>query len=244
VSGVRRACVLALLLAACGGDAGGPLRYDELLTGGAQEGDALPLIVAMHGRGSDPQRFGALAFHGFALRARIALLEAPILEEGGRAWFTFTWGVGGASADARALVPRIQATVEAIQRRRHPTGRPIITGFSQGAMLVYPLLALHPATYGGGVPVSGAILPDEMPATFDGAPIPPVRALHGDVDPIIPAQADTEAVDALKAAGATDASVEIVPGAVHWISGKMRERFQATLEELVARDAAATTPTP
>lgn len=230
--------VAVFLLAGCAGGAAarGPLRSFELLTGGAHETDTLPLIVALHGRGSTPQRFQRV-FQGFAVPARVAFLEAPIPEDHGRAWFTF-----GLFADPpaaiRALLPRIEATVAALAAA-HPTrGKPVVTGFSQGAMLIYPFLALHPATFCGAVPVAGAAWPELIPARLDGARLPPIRALHGDADEVIPASAESQTIETFRARG-SDATLEIVPGAHHWIGGALRARFQAELAAMIATEGRA-----
>ena len=113
-----------------------PLETLEVITGGASETDALPVVLELHGRGDRPERFRRI-FEGFTPRARVVLLRAPIVEDDGLAWFTFperdTWT--HVAREVSQLAERTIATLEAIEARHGVHGVPVVTGFSQGAMM-------------------------------------------------------------------------------------------------------------
>lgn len=232
----RIALALALL-AACSGprdtttSAPAPLAYVELLTGGAAADDTLPLIVALHGRGDTADGF-ARAFRDMPLPARVALLRAPIPEHDGDAWFTFqrtrTWE--HVADDLETLSDRVVATTDAIEAAHPSRGRPILTGFSQGAMIAYAMALRHPERFGALDPVSGA-LSTELLARHrpEPAQVPPIVAFHGTRDEIIPIDADRDAADVL---GRHGIHVEVRPhDATHWLDGEMRADLWRTIED-------------
>jgi phospholipase/carboxylesterase len=211
-----------------------PLEHVEVLTGGASIDETLPLVVALHGRGDRPERFARI-FEGFAPRARVVLLRAPIVENDGLAWFTFpdedTWG--HVAREVVRMGERTIATVEAIEARHPSRGAPVVTGFSQGAMIVYSLALRHPDRFALFAPVSGVYVRNTAPTTPVTSATPPrVVALHGTRDPIIPIDADRESVEELRALGV---NVELREhDAVHWIDGELQRDLQALIASAIA----------
>ena len=221
--------LVALALAACGSTspataaANGTLAYVELLTGDATATATLPLVVALHGRGDTADGF-TRAFRDMPTPARVVLLHAPIHEgESGDAWFTFqpvdTWQ--RVAEDVDVLCDRVVATVDAIETAHSSRGRPILTGFSQGAMITYAMALRHPDHFAALYPVSGVMITElyrHDPA--DPAHTPPIVAFHGTRDEIIPIDADREAIGTL---GQRGIHVELRPhDATHWLDGEMR----------------------
>jgi len=214
--------VVGLLFAACGSRAPStePLTWIE--RGGQGE---LPLIVALHGRGDQPERFSQV-FEELEVPARVLLVRAPLDEGRGRGWFSFRLGFDAAMDDLGALLPRLHQTIGDYQRT-HPTrGQPILMGFSQGAMIVYAYAARYPTQVGVAIPISGG-LPDRFEPA-DGAALPPFRAIHGSADEVIEPAWNRRSVRALSALGA-DASYTEVAGAPHWMTQDMRSALHRAL---------------
>ncbi|MEM9071905.1 MAG: prolyl oligopeptidase family serine peptidase [Myxococcota bacterium] len=205
-----------------------PLPVVERLLGGATDSEPLPLVVALHGRGSDPERF-ARFFEDAPFKARLLLVEAPIDEGNGRAWFSFRGkGREELSAEMRGLAAQVVRSTE-IAMAQHPTiGKPVVTGFSQGAMIVYILALEHGDRYDLAVPVSGTLFGSFVPNAEVQSP--PIVALHGEDDPIIPMRSGQRNLDALRRRG-VDVSFHTFPEIPHWIMGAMKEKLHETLAE-------------
>jgi phospholipase/carboxylesterase len=144
-----------------------------------------PLVVLLHGRGSNEREILSLAPH-LPANAAYAAVRAPIGEGGGFAWFA-NRGIG------RPVAESLAATMgwfrDWLDDVASP-GRPVVlVGFSGGAAFAGGLVLADPARYAGA-----AILYGTMP--FDaGVPIEAGRLAHlpvfvaqGDADQVIPAE--------------------------------------------------------
>lgn len=213
------------------------LPYVEHRTAEAAESASLPMIVALHGRGSDEQRFLRF-FEGYPTPARVISVQAPIDEGDGRAWWSFRGKTERMLRDETGmLAAQIVATAREACARYPTRGAPVVTGFSQGAMLVYRIALDHPDAFGGAVSVSGVLFSgwaSQALATPDEAPL--LVALHGGRDPIIPASSEYRSVRELGAAGfaACYREFDDVP---HWIMGEMQPAFHEELSLAIARAA-------
>ncbi len=206
-----------------------PLAYQLLYTAEAKPGDRLPMIVALHGLGDTPARFATL-FAGFPEPARVVVPEAPRpARNGGRSWFGIRFP-GGAprlrEAQLVASAERVAALVERLSRELPTEGRPRLCGFSQGGALALLLAWLRPELWDRVVPVAGylpeGLLPRGPPAA--GAPRPPIRALHGQADPVVPFALDRGTVEKLAGLG-HDARLEAFPEVVHTIAPAVHARL-------------------
>lgn len=210
-----------------------PLEWVEIRTGGASETDTLPLIVAMHGRGDRAEGF-ARTFEGFEVPARIALLRAPIREGDGDAWFTFrrvdTWR--HVAEDLDAVSDRVARTIDAITASRPTRGLPVAVGFSQGGNLAYTLALRHPRRFMAIFPVSSGFIDEALTTQrFDVEHTPPIIALHGRQDEVIPVHVDRETVTELRGLGL---SIELREhDAPHWINEAMRSDLQGEIARVL-----------
>lgn len=215
---------LTLMLTACGTTPSTapdePLEYVE-----RQGRGELPLIVALHGRGDRPERYSEV-FAELDVPARVLLVRAPIDEGRGRGWFSFRMGFDEAMDDLDALLPRLRATIRAYVAE-HPTlGRPILTGFSQGAMIVYAYAVRYPDELAAAVPISGG-LPDRF-VPGRGGELPPLRAIHGSEDEVVEPRWSRRSVRRLRERGA-DATYTEVEGAPHWMTPPMRAAMREAM---------------
>ena len=142
-----------------------------------------PLVVLLHGRGSNEEDVIGLAEHLPAGPA-YAAVRAPIAEGGGYAWFA-NRGVG------RPVAESLRATMDWFRGwldEAAPDGRPVVlVGFSGGAAFAGGLLLDDPTRYAGTAVLYGTLPFDAgVPTTasrLDGAR---VLVIHGDRDTVIP----------------------------------------------------------
>jgi phospholipase/carboxylesterase len=144
---------------------------------------AAPLVVLLHGRGSDEREILALAQH-LPDGPQYAAVRAPIAEGGGFAWFA-NRGIGRPVATSlRSTMDWFRGWLDDVA----PPGRPVLlVGFSGGAAFAGGLVLDDPSRYAGA-----AILYGTLP--FDaGVPVEPGRlagvpvlVAQGDADHVIP----------------------------------------------------------
>lgn len=183
------------------------VHYLEFVTAGADPEAELPMIIAIHGLGDSPEGFRGL-LERFEQPARVILPRG--LDAHGPGWSWFPVRVSDVSDDdlqqlavgieraADALVPAI----EQLTAQRPTTGKPIVTGFSQGGMLSFALAIQHPQLFSAAFPLGGW-LPEPLwpgPASAD-TPMIPILAFHGDADARVPYPATVAAVAHLEQAG-------------------------------------------
>jgi phospholipase/carboxylesterase len=149
---------------------------------GATDPDA-PLVVLLHGRGSNEADIIALADH-LPDGPGYAAVRAPISEGGGYAWFA-NRGIGRPIAESLAdTMAWFRTWLDTVA----PAARPVVlVGFSGGAAFAGGLILDNTTRFGGA-----AILYGTLP--FDaGVPTTPGRlaglrvfVAHGDTDTVIP----------------------------------------------------------
>ena len=142
-----------------------------------------PLVVLLHGRGSNEADIIGLADH-LPAGAAYAAVRAPLAEGGGYAWFV-NRGIGRPVAESLAdTMAWFRAWLDDVAA----DGRPVLlVGFSGGAAFAGGLLRADRDRYAGA-----AILYGTLP--FDaGVPTTPRRlagarvlVIHGDQDMVIP----------------------------------------------------------
>ena len=128
------------------------------------------------------------------------------------------------------------AFAEAIARDRPTLGRPVIGGFSQGAMLTTVIAARSPDALGAGFPIGGFLPDDVEPVAAAGRPVP-LHVFHGEVDEIISVEAARDTVRRLRAAG-HDVTLKTYPGLGHGIDRRLLEDFAAAADAALAAEAA------
>lgn len=211
------------------------VRFVVRVTGGAQASDRLPLIVALHGLGDSPENFIGL-YTEMGLRARIAAAAGLDRMGDGYSWFPSRAGtphaqwVAGIRRATDALIPEIRRVA-----RDNPTcGLPVVTGFSQGGMLSYAVIARPDGGVFAALPIGG-LLPRELwPQARDiGGLLPAVYAFHGTADERVPFASDREANEAFRAVG-YHAELREYPGIGHNIPPGMQSDLQARLRAVLA----------
>lgn len=152
----------------------------------AWHGDAAPgapLVVLLHGRGSNEADIIGLADHLPAGPA-YAAVRAPIREGGGYAWFA-NRGIGRPIAESLA---ETMSWFRTWLDETAPDGRPVVpVGFSGGGAFAGGLILADPGRY-AGAGILYATLPFEagVPTTPDRLAGKAVLVAHGDADQVIP----------------------------------------------------------
>ena len=142
-----------------------------------------PLVVLLHGRGSDETQILGLAAHLPAGPA-YAAVRAPIAEGGGYAWFA-NRGIGRPVAESlRATMDWFRAWLDEVA----PPGRPVVlVGFSGGAAFAGGLVLDDPTRFAGAAILFGTLPFDAGLATAPGRLAHlPVLVAQGEADHVIP----------------------------------------------------------
>lgn len=209
----------------------GGQRFLVFETGGAEAKDALPLIVALHGGGGEPQDMQS-HFEKMQLRARVILPRAPYVRGTGRSWYPMEYGQLGTHAQEAVAFDMADALARnlAVYRERYPTvGKPIISGFSFGGDMALLVALRHPAAISVAFPIAARWTPSWLPTRNTCAPeCPRIHAFHGDSDPVVPLGPTSEAVSALSVAGYR-AYLTLLTGVGHEFTPEMDVLLQQAL---------------
>lgn len=149
---------------------------------GQQDGER-PLVVLLHGRGSNETDIVALADH-LPDNLDYAAVRAPIGEGGGYAWFA-NRGIGRPVTESLADT---MAWFRTWLDDAAPAGRPaVLVGFSGGAAFAGGLILGDPQRYAGAAVLYGTLPFDAgVPTTPERLAGLPVLVVHGDTDVVIP----------------------------------------------------------
>jgi phospholipase/carboxylesterase len=214
------------------------IRFIERASGGASLADRLPLVVAIHGMGDRADAFEHL-FDGFTGRARFVFPYGLTPHNDGFSWFTIQ-RLDPVDPDVVAegverAAHKLAAMISELSARRPTTGRPIVTGFSQGGILSFTLAALHPEDVGEALPMAGFLPPRLRPSSWPmGKLAPRVVAFHGDADPIVRIEDARASVAALVTVGFS-AELRPYPGVVHTVNEAMRRDVYEALTTALDR---------
>jgi len=148
-------------------------------------GPQAPLVILLHGRGSNEQDIISLARH-LPSGVAYAAVRAPIAEGGGFAWFA-NRGIGRPVADS--LVETMAWFREWLDEVA-PRGRPVIlAGFSGGAAFAGGLALSDPARFSGAAVLFGTLPFDAgVPTEAGQLAHLPIFVAQGDQDRVIPAE--------------------------------------------------------
>ncbi|MCB9793726.1 MAG: alpha/beta fold hydrolase [Alphaproteobacteria bacterium] len=191
-----------------------------------------PLIIAMHGRGDSPERFGRL-LDPWSGPARLLLPRAPLPYHEGWSWFEIS-ARSGESEALNAGILAAAAQVEALIAARSGAGeRPVVLGFSQGGMLAATLAVTAPERIAGAVAIGGWLPQGLWPEQAPEAAVP-LTFFHGEADEVLPLGPTKAAVQHLQGLG-LPVELRTWPGVGHGISAEMHREILARVRELSER---------
>ncbi|MEC4677162.1 MAG: hypothetical protein VST69_00210, partial [Nitrospirota bacterium] len=199
--------------------------YIVKYSGDSGRGDALPLLVALHGNGDTADNFYDTALDQFNIPARIILIQGPIPYGRGNAW---PWSPD----DFKQYGTAVTEAVDALSLKYPTLGKPILFGFSGGGMMAYYQAVKHGNRYSYIFPVSGQLSKDLLgDEVFNvGAQ---VIAFHGLNDSIVSISGGRSAVNLLRENGA-DVSISEFKGGHQGIFTVMKSKITETIEEKIA----------
>jgi predicted peptidase len=177
-----------------------------------------PVLLFLHGAGERGDDLELVRFHGpLKLMAEVPQLTRCVL-------------VGPQCPADQWWQPSTLGSLldEVLARTDVDLDRVYVTGLSMGGYATWGLLSSFPERFAAAVPICGGgqssrLWPDlhsefSMEGLLEARGVP-VRAFHGDADPVIPVEESRLLVDALQAAGG-DAELTIYAGVGHdsWTS--------------------------
>lgn len=182
-----------------------PLKYVLSVPSGRGDDAEMPLVVIMHGRGADANDLADIA----------PALDAPpgcrfVFPNAPRAWeaapgmtYGFTWfdgwpPTGKSLLDSRELVFRFLS--EVATRYPTPTGKIVLCGFSQGALMALDAGLRTETPLAGVVAMSGGLYEEDLPDLQPRRQLP-VLIVHGTMDDVIPINAARRARHVLESHG-------------------------------------------
>ncbi|MFY0408738.1 alpha/beta hydrolase [Solicola sp. PLA-1-18] len=198
-----------------------------------------PLVVLLHGRGSDERDIIGLASH-LPAGSAYAAVRAPIAEGGGFAWFA-NRGIGRPLADS---LEQTMAWFRTWLDEVAPAGRSVVlVGFSGGAAFAGGLALADPARFAGLATLFGTL-------PFDaGVPVDPARldhllvfVAHGDQDQVIPADLLDRTWRYLHEDSGATLTARRSPGG-HALTAPIAADLSAWVSHLLDRSAAPETTT-
>ena len=162
------------------------LKYRLEVPSGKPDTAELPLVIVLHGRGADANDLADLApLIGRDYRFIFPNAPKPFEPAPGML-FGYTWFDGWPAERTSILESRgllLEFIAEMAQRYPTPSGKIILSGFSQGGLMSIDVGFRTEERLAGIVVMSGAIYEQDLPP-FD-AKIP-VLLVHGAVDETIP----------------------------------------------------------
>ena len=206
-----------LLLAACRLAAAPPAPALTFVEAAPPMLGPAPVVVAIHGLGDVPENLLALV-QRCGLPVRVVAPRAPNRHGQGFSWFDVRFDDDGAQVRAEQIgdaADQVAQLLAALADRDDVVGKPIVTGFSQGGFLAFAVATRHPRSVAAAIPIAGGLPPELEP---DRAPpgAPPIRALHGEADPVVPMVPTRDLVQRLDDRG-WDATLQPFPLVAHQV---------------------------
>ena len=173
-----------------------------------------PLLVAMHGVGSDEHDLLGLA-PALPPGWTMASVRAPMPWGQGFSWYPL--GVPGSPEleEVDRTTEEVLAWIDSVSAAHPRVG---LLGFSQGGSMALQLLRARPSGFAFAVSLSGFVVPGATDARDErlAAVRPRVFLGHGDLDPVIPAEATARTQ--VWAAANTDVTDREYAGLPHAVS--------------------------
>jgi phospholipase/carboxylesterase len=215
----------------------GGFEYIEVILGdrGAPDED-LPLAVLLHGRGGRPTIPPGPYLTDQPLRLFIP--QGPDRMGDGYHWLATWTNSGNEELLARSLAARadeLAAAIKAFSELRPTLGRPMLIGFSQGAILCFGLAIRHPTLFSAVFPFAGWLPASLIPTeTDENIAYPLIYAQHGEADRVVGVERGRKTADLLRLFG-FPIEFEVHPGAKHEVTRVMNQNVRARMRALSKR---------
>lgn len=212
----------------------GAFSYLEVIVGTPfHPDDPLPLVILLHGRGNRPQiPNGSLEA---AMPFRMFIPQAPDPLGDGFTWLATPTLSSDEQLFTRSLsgrVDQLAPAIEAFVKLRPTLGKPILVGFSQGAIMTFTLATRYPSLFSAAFPIAGWLPPELYPVPTKGERYPYFFAQHGGSDTIVPTAKGRQTVSALRARGLRVDYREF-PGVPHVVSKEMSSAVRLAVRRIL-----------
>lgn len=210
---------------------------DCLVRKGSRAGDGSPVLVLLHGRGSDMRDLQGLSQvvpeHGVLVTPQAPHPGAPWGYGPGWAWYRY---LGQDRVEEESLFASLEALDGFLQSLDGTLGlRPgplVIGGFSQGGSASLAHAVTRPGSVAGVVVLSGFLVNEEVLGTGPGLlGNTPVFWAHGTQDPAVPFQLALEGRSRLVGAGVRLTPRDYPMG--HWVMPQEVSDLRSWLEDSV-----------
>ena len=175
--------------------------YSVLHRGPEASASGAPLLVLLHGYGSNEEDLLGLAPY---LDPRLVCISARaphVLPFGGYAWFEIEWSEEGIRFDYEQAWDAVQRIADFVAelRHQHQPEQIALAGFSQGAIMALTLALRQPSEFVGAAALSGTCGEEMLPTEPESVRGLPIFMAHGRQDEIIPIEQARAARDLLQA---------------------------------------------
>lgn len=213
----------------------GAFPYLEVIVGNIRHpDDRLPLVVLLHGRGNRP-RVPASPLES-PVPFRMFIPQAPDPLGDGFTWLAVPSLAEDAQLFTRSLTGRVDQlapAIEAFMRLRPTLGKPILVGFSQGAIMSFALATRYPSLFAAAFPMAGWLPPELYPSSKADIKYPYFFAQHGGSDTIVPTARGRATVSALRARG-LQVDYREAPGVPHVVSPEMADGVRRGVRRILS----------
>ena len=134
-----------------------------------EERAGTPLLVMMHGYGTDESRMVRL-FDYLPPNFTCAALRAPMIIGDHYGWFLLDYFLANDFADVISTTNTVHDWINAVRGQHSSVS---LLGYSQGMAMASTLLRLHPKSYEAVVGLSGFVLENDLLALTDSFETPP-----------------------------------------------------------------------
>ncbi|QHK21326.1 phospholipase [Pseudarthrobacter psychrotolerans] len=133
------------------------------------ERDGTPLLVMMHGYGTDESRMVRL-FEYLPAEFTYVALRAPMVIGDHYGWFLLDYFLANDFADVITATNTVQTWINSVRGQHSSVS---LLGYSQGMAMASTLLRLHTADYMATVGLSGFVLENELLTLTESFTAPP-----------------------------------------------------------------------
>ena len=159
----------------------------------SNKNEPLPMLVALHGNGDTAGNFYDTALDKLNVPVRVILIEGPIPRGNGNAW-------PRTSEDFIQYGKSVNEAIELLTLKYPTIKKPILLGFSGGAIMAYYQAVKHGYSYSYILPISGKLSIDLL-GDDSSNPGADVHAFHGTTDKVLSINGGRNAVKILKSKG-------------------------------------------
>jgi predicted esterase len=210
------------------GDTLAGVEYLERRSADAPADAKLPMVIVFHSMGASPQGFVGF-YKNLQSPARVITPRGLTTVGSGWGWTKFaskTKKQDEFAAQLRWSAEQLAEFIRRITRCRPTSGRPIVTGSSQGGHMSYAMASLYPTKVRAAVALAGY-----LPTPLWNSKMAPTWGMHGRNDDGVPYARTVAYWDAMKERGAKLQTESYDAG--HGISSAMSKDWRGRVNDLL-----------